>query len=85
VALVDEKILDMSKTVFELANEYPEIKDILKNLGFESITNPVLLKTAGKVMTVPKAAKMKNIEFSAILDRFRENGFTVINAQFPNE
>ena len=33
-------------------------------------------------MTVPKAAKMKNIEFSAILDRFRENGFTVINAQF---
>jgi len=69
----------MSKTVFELANEYPEIKDILKNLGFENITNPVMLKTASKVMTIPKAAKMKGIDYATILDKFRENGFTVIN------
>lgn len=54
---MNEKILDIKKTVFELADEYPEIKEILKNLGFESITNPVMLKTAAKVMIIPKAAK----------------------------
>lgn len=77
---MNEKILDIKKTVFELADEYPEIKEILKNLGFESITNPVMLKTATKVMTIPKAAKMKGIELNTIVEKFRENGFTVINA-----
>ena len=69
----------MKKTVFELVSEYPEVKDILKNIGFESITNPVMLKTAGKVMTIPKGAKMKGIELSTIVEKFSEKGFTVIH------
>lgn len=79
VILMNKKALDMNKTVFELVSEYPEIKEIMKNLGFESITNPVMLKTAGKVMTIPKAAKMKGIDYSTILDKFNEKGFTVIH------
>lgn len=78
---MSEKILDFEKTVFELTGEYPEIIDILKTLGFDNITNPVLLKTAGKVMTVPKAARMKGIELNAILDKFREKGYTVKNEE----
>lgn len=78
---MNEKILDMKKTVFELTGEYPEIIDILKNLGFENITNPIMLKTAGKVMTIPKGAKMKGIELSTIVEKFREKGFTVINEE----
>jgi len=76
---MDKKILDLSRTVFELTVEYPEIKEILKNLGFENITNPALLKTAGKIMTIPKAAKMKGIELDTIIGKFTENGFSVIN------
>ncbi|NLM11160.1 MAG: DUF1858 domain-containing protein [Clostridiaceae bacterium] len=76
---MNEKILNMKKTVFELVSEYPEVKDILKNIGFESITNPVMLKTAGKVMTIPKGAKMKGIELSTIVEKFSEKGFTVIH------
>jgi len=80
---VSEKVLDMKKTVYELTGEYPEIINILKSLGFENITNPALLKTAGKVMTIPKAAKIKNIDLNTILDKFSEKGFTVINGKMP--
>ncbi|HEY8420898.1 MAG TPA: DUF1858 domain-containing protein [Thermoclostridium sp.] len=73
----------MKKTVYELTGEYPEIINILKSLGFENITNPALLKTAGKVMTIPKAAKIKNIDLNTILDKFSEKGFTVINGKMP--
>lgn len=80
---MSEKVLDMKKTVYELTGEYPEIINILKSLGFENITNPALLKTAGKVMTIPKAAKIKNIDLNTILDKFSEKGFTVINGKMP--
>lgn len=80
---MSEKVLDMKKTVYELTGEYPEIINILKSLGFENITNPALLKTAGKVMTIPKAAKIKNIDLNTILDKFSEKGFTVTNGKMP--
>lgn len=80
---MSEKVLDMKKTVYELTGGYPEIINILKSLGFENITNPALLKTAGKVMTIPKAAKIKNIDLNTILDKFSERGFTVINGKMP--
>ena len=34
-----EKVIDLNKTVFELCNEDPAIKDILADSGFTDITN----------------------------------------------
>jgi hypothetical protein len=43
-----EKIINLSKTVFELCKDDPEILDIMKELGFTDITNPAMMKTAGR-------------------------------------
>lgn len=72
-----EKILDLSKSVYELSKEYPEIVDIMKALGFESITNPAMLNTAGRFMTIEKGAEMKKIDLEKIKETFISRGFTI--------
>lgn len=34
------KIIDLNKTVYDLVQETPEVKDVLGSLGFSKITNP---------------------------------------------
>ncbi|NLY96172.1 MAG: DUF1858 domain-containing protein, partial [Clostridiaceae bacterium] len=48
------KAIDLSKSVYEICKEYPEVVDIMRDLGFENITNPAMMKTAGRFMTIPK-------------------------------
>lgn len=71
------KILNLNSTVYELANKYPEIVDIMKNLGFDAITNPAMLNTAGRIMTLKKGAAMKNIDIEHIKETLKANGFEI--------
>lgn len=47
----------------------------MKSLGFADITNPIMLNTVGKIMTIKKGAKMKGISLEKIESVFRENNF----------
>lgn len=70
-------IIDISKTVYEICRENPEVIDIMKELGFESITSPGMLNTAGRFMTIPKGAAMKNISLDKIREVFIQKGFEI--------
>jgi len=72
-----EKIINLSKTVFELCKDEPEIADIMKELGFADITNPAMMKTAGRFMTIPKGAKMKGIPMEKIIQVFQDKGYKI--------
>ena len=48
------KKINLSKSVYEICTEYPEVIEIMKNLGFDKITNPGMLNTAGRFMTISK-------------------------------
>ena len=78
------KQIDLNKTVYDLVKEYPEIKDILSSLGFKDITNPVAIEVMGRVMTIPKGAKVKNISLDSIIKTFEENGFEVMGIGSSN-
>ncbi|MBF1338225.1 MAG: DUF1858 domain-containing protein, partial [Mogibacterium diversum] len=73
------KVLDMKKNVHDLATEYPEVIDIMIELGFKDISNPVALNTMGRVMTIPKGSQIKGIDLDSIVSLFEEKGFEVIN------
>ena len=75
------KKIDLTKTVFELVTEYPELIDIMASLGFSEITKKVVLNSVGKLMTIPKGAKMKNIPMTKIVATFVENGFEIEGEQ----
>jgi len=72
------KNVDFSKSVHDLCKEDPQIIEIMKGLGFEQITSPVSLNTAGRFMTIPKGAIMKGIDLEKIKDEFSRNGYTII-------
>lgn len=71
------KHLDINKSIYELTAQYPELIDIMVELGFKDIANPFTLKTAGKVMTVPKGCRMKGIDIEEVVKKFKEKGFEV--------
>ena len=78
-----EKKLDLSKSVYDLVTEYPEVADIMKELGFSEITNKVMLNSVGKIMTIPKGAKMKGVSMVDIVGAFMKAGFT-LTGEMPN-
>lgn len=69
--------IDFSKTLFELVTEYPEVKQIMAELGFNAINQPGMLQTAGRYMTIPKGAQMKKIPLEQIVTAFETLGFIV--------
>lgn len=72
------KKLDLSKTVYELTKEYPELIGIMAELGFTEISKKTMLHSVGKIMTIPKGAKMKNISMMDVVTTLMSNGFELI-------
>lgn len=70
--------IDLNKTVYDLIKENPELVNIMQKIGFKDITNPAMLSTAGRFMTIPKGAAMKKIDLVIIKETFEKKGYTVI-------
>lgn len=75
--VINMKILDLNKPVAELIKEYPEVKDIMIELGFKAISQN--LESMGQIVTIPKGSKIKNIPLDKIIKKFEDEGFEVIN------
>ncbi|HAP73155.1 MAG TPA: DUF438 domain-containing protein, partial [Lachnospiraceae bacterium] len=69
------KKIDLTRTVYELTQEYPELIQIMVKLGFTEITKKSMLMSAGKIMTIPKGAKLKNIPMTDVVTALLSNGF----------
>ncbi len=75
------KTIDIDKTIYELAKEYPEIKSIMAGLGFKDIVKPFALELMGRHMTIRKGSKAKEIPLDTIIKAFKENGFIVLDKE----
>ena len=74
-----KKELNLNKSVYDLVQEYPEVKDIMCELGFKWIANPIGLRIVGKSMTIPKGSELKGIAMDKIIEAFEAYGFEVIS------
>lgn len=71
------KIINLNDSIYEINNKYPEIKEILYNLGFTDIVKPGMINTAGRFMTLKKGSQMKKIDLNLIKDTLDKSGYTV--------
>ena len=78
-----EKILDLDKSVASLVKEYPEVVDIMSDLGFTEIKNPAMLASVGRIMNLKKGSQMKKIPMEEIVRTFREKGFEITDRGKP--
>ena len=72
-----EKTIDLSRSIHDICTEYPDAVEIMRALGFQDITKPGMLNTAGRFMTIQKGAAMKSISLDKIKEAFEEKGFKV--------
>lgn len=72
-----EKRIDLTQTVYQLTQEYPEIIDIMALLGFTEIKKKAIRHSAGKLITIPKGAAMKGISLDQVVKALRDGGFSV--------
>ena len=71
------KKIDLTKSVYELTKDYPELIDILAGLGFTEITKKAMLNSVGRLTTISKGAKMKNISMTDVVTALMSNGFEI--------
>ncbi|MCF8020176.1 MAG: DUF1858 domain-containing protein [Vallitaleaceae bacterium] len=73
--------IDLNKSIYDLCKEDPKIIEIMNALGFTDITKPAMMNTVGKMMTISKGARMKNIDITTIKNRFIEQGYHIGEAK----
>ncbi len=73
--------IDFSKSLYELVNQYPVVKDLMFEVGFKDIIQPGMLQTAGRYVTIPKGAKLKKIPLEQVITAFEAKGFTVVGVK----
>jgi hypothetical protein len=76
---MSEKVIQLSKPVYDLCQQYPELPQILHDIGFSDITRPGMLASVGRFMTLVKGAAAKKIEMEVLKRQLEEHGFVVIN------
>ncbi len=72
-----EKIIDFNTPVFDLIQAYPEVQEMMLELGFKDLKNPALLNTVGRYVTLNKGARLKKISVDKMIAYFKEHGFEV--------
>lgn len=71
------KEIDLNMTVFQLTEEYPELVEILKSLGFVGIANPIVRNTIGRKMTIPEGCKKQGKDLQEVINSLQQAGFRV--------
>lgn len=67
--------IKMNQTIYEISKVYPEVVDIMVELGFSDIQRPGMLQTIGREITLEKGAKLRNIDVEVIQKAFKDKGF----------
>ena len=71
------KEIDLEKTVYELTETYPELIEILKELGFTGVVNLVVRKTLGRMTTITQGCKKQGKNLNEVIKVLEEKGFKV--------
>lgn len=69
------KEIDLEKSVYALTEEYTELIDILKELGFLGVKNPITRKTLGRVTTIPQGCEKMGKDLNEVIKILKEKGF----------
>lgn len=69
--------IKLTTPVYDLVTAHPEIIPVMVDMGLDGVTNPGLLNTVGRFMTLEKGARMKHIPIETIVAKVKAAGFEV--------
>ena len=56
------EVININDKLHDIVIKYPDIKEIMVELGFKDILKPGMLQSVGKIMTIEKGVKAKRID-----------------------
>ncbi|MFD1429490.1 DUF1858 domain-containing protein [Lacticaseibacillus mingshuiensis] len=71
--------ISLQTPVRELVQVHPEVVPVMVKMGLSGVTDPALLNTVGRFMTLEKGARMKHIALADLLTALTATGFEVEN------
>jgi len=71
------KEINLNKSVYELTESYPKLIEILKELGFLGVRNPLVRKTLGRKTTIPQGCQKQKKDLNEVIKILREKGFKI--------
>ncbi len=69
--------ISLKDTVYETVTKHPRIREVIVSLGFAPLRDDKMLQTAGRMMTLGRAAKQFGISYETIVQTLEANGFSV--------
>ena len=70
--------IDLTIPVANVLDQHPELLDILVDLGFKPLANPLMRNTLGRKVSIKQGAKMNGISLEKIQQTLSFNGYEVI-------
>ncbi len=77
------KEIDLTKSVYELTEAYPELIEILKGMGFLGVANAAGRNTMGRETTVPQGCQKMGLDMAEVVKTLTEAGFEVKPESLP--
>ena len=69
--------IDLNIPVAEVLDQHPEVLDLLVELGFTPLANPLMRQTLGRTVSIAQGAKLKGMELNRIVDCHKWNGYDI--------
>ncbi len=71
------KTLDLSRSVYDLTSDHPELVDVLVGLGFSPLADPAMREAAGRTMTIPRGAVAHGIDMGSVVTALVRSGYAL--------
>ena len=69
--------IDLSIPIAEVVEQHPEVLELLVDLGFTPLANPLMRQTLGRTVSIKQGAKMKGMDLKRIIDTLEWNGYDI--------
>ena len=73
------KKIDLNKSIYELTEEFPELIEILKDMGFIGVINPIIRKTIGRKTTLLEGIKKQGKDLEEVFKKLKDKGFEIVD------
>ena len=72
-----DNIIDVSIPVAQVIDQHPEVLDLLVELGFKPLANPIMRNTVGRKVSLKQGSKLEGT-MEKIVRTLEANGYEVV-------
>lgn len=69
--------IDLTIPVAQVLDQHPEVMEILVELGFKPLANPIMRNTVGRKVSIKQGASMNGLDVAKIRQTLEFNGYEV--------